>query len=164
MSKEIKIRYQGKSFWISPNFIELLSQYICSRFETNGLATYNQNLLNIYDSCDGNRTGEKIGMVGFLFNDDIQNSTDKNTFIGVLQQTKNDIAALGSELSISALNQFENNKSDDYFKTIWAFPVKTQSLIGTIDIIIDLLNGNLQHDNYIIHYQGFPIISGAIIV
>lgn len=164
MSKEIKIKYQGKGFWIYSNFIELLSQYICSRFETNGLATYNQNLLNIYDSCDGNRTGEKIGIVGFSINDDIQNSTDKNTLITVLQQTKIDIAALGSELSISALNQFESNKSDDYFKVKWAFPVKTQSLIGTIDIIIDLLNGNLQYDNYLINYQGFPVIPGSIIV
>lgn len=164
MAKEIKIKYQGKGFWIYPDFIELLSQYICSRFETNELNTYNERLRNVYDDCDANRKGSRIGMVGFLFDDDIQNSTDKNTFIGVLQETKNDIAALGSELSISALNEFESNKSDDYFKSPWALPVKTQSLIGTIDIIIDLLNGNLQYDNYLINYQGFPVIPGAIIV
>jgi len=92
--------------------------------------------------------------------DKISTQNDKNTLTNIFLQTKTRILALGTELSISQLNAFENNKTDDLYKLPWDFPVKTQSLATTIDYIIDLLNGTFQYNNYGIQYINFPNNSG----
>ncbi|MBN2746087.1 MAG: hypothetical protein JXR34_05115 [Bacteroidales bacterium] len=156
---QIIIKYNSQCFWINDHFIELLSQYICETFEDIGLSTFNSALSRIYFDCDFNRSGEAIQMVSIRL-DNIITQNDKNTLINIFLQTKTRILALGTELSISQLNAFENNKTDDLYKLPWDFPVKTQSLATTLDYIIDLLNGTFQYNNYGIQYINFPNNSG----
>lgn len=156
MSKVSFIEYNEKGFWIPESFIEVLSQYICETFENIGLSSFSENLTSIYDNCNANRIGVRVGMVDISLNDYIVSQSDKTELINVLTQTKNLIISKGQEISISALNQFENNKIDDYFKSEWIYPIKTQSLIATVDIIIQMLNGTWLSNNYSVYYQGFP--------
>ncbi len=156
---DAKIEYNNQCFWIDEHFIELLSQYICETFEDIGLSTFNSVLSNIYFNCDFNKSGEAMQMVDIDL-DKINTQTDNSILISVFQQTKTRILALGTELSISQLNAFENNKTNDLYKLPWDFPVKTQSLATTLDYIIDLLNGTFQYNNYGIQYINFPNNSG----
>ena len=158
---DTKINYKGKGFWIEECFIELLSDYIAQTFETIGLNTFSTRLLQIYDDCDSNRSGESSGMVGILLDKYIISVEDINILISVLQQTKTTIAAIGSEITINQLNQFEDNKSDSYFASYWSIPVKTQSLLSTLDLMISLLNQTYEKTSTNINYIGFPSIPEA---
>ena len=89
---------------------------------------------------------------------------DRDILINVLQQTKTAITAIGNEISINQLNQFEDNKFDSYFASYWSIPVKTQSLLSTIDIIISLLNQTYLGTNTNICYTGYPAIPEATII
>lgn len=161
---DTKINYKGKGFWIGECFIELLSEYIAQTFETIGLNTFSTNLLQIYDDCDTNRSGESSGMVGILLDKYITSIEDQNILINVLQQTKTAITAFGNEITINQLNQFEDNKFDPYFAIYWSLPVKTESLIATLDLMISLLNQTYQSTNTNIRYTGYPTIPGATII
>ena len=156
MDNTTYIKFNSHGFWIHQAFIEVLSEYICQIFENIGVNTFSQNLQEIYSICDSNRNGENIGMVGIPFNRTITNNDDKITIINVLNQTRTLILSKGTELSVATLEDFESRKTDDYFKVSWAFPIKTQSLIATIDIIIQMLNGTWISDNYSVYYTGFP--------
>ena len=155
----IRIKYQGKGFWIPPSFIEVLSDYICQTFETIGVDTFSQNLQNIYRSCDANRLGESFDMVNILLDAYVTSTSDKTALIDVLSQTKSLILSIGTELSIELLSEFESRKSIDEYKSSWAFPIKTSSLAATIDIIIQMLNGTWESDSYDVYYAGFPNIA-----
>jgi hypothetical protein len=161
--REIDIKYNNQCFGIKDCFIELLSQYICETFEEIGLSNFNLVLTGIYDDCDINRSGVALSSVSIIL-DDIINTADKNTLISVLQQTKTRVLALGSELDISQLNEFENKKANDSFKESWTYPVKTQSLTTTLGFMIDLLNGTFQYHNKIIHYINYPNPDGTYIM
>jgi hypothetical protein len=156
---DAKIEYNNQCFWIDEHFIELLSQYICETFEDIGLSTFNSVLSYIYINCDFNRSGEAMQMVDIDL-DKISTQNDKNTLINIFLQTKTRILALGTELSISELNAFENNKTDDSFKLPWDIPVKTQCLATTLDFMVDLLNGTFHYNNKGIQYINFLNNSG----
>lgn len=64
---EVLIKRNGKSFWINPNFIQLVSQYVCQVFETNELHTYSQEMQEMYIDFDLNRTGECLSFVNIIF-------------------------------------------------------------------------------------------------
>lgn len=155
----ILIQRQGKGFWINPIFIELVSQYICETMEGNGINTYTPEMQEMYIDFDTNRTGQCLGFVNILF-DDITNNTDKTTMVTVLNQTKILIQSLGTEISISQLNQFEDNKIDPYFKLMnWTIPVQTSSLVNLLNLFIDLLNGTYPHvmgNVNFVDYQTIP--------
>jgi hypothetical protein len=150
------IEFKSRGFWIPPSFIEVLCDYICGTFESVGISTFSQNLQDIYEDCDTNRKGSRIGIVDIPLDEYIINSTDTARLINVLNQTQELIASEGIELSIETLEDFESRKTDDYFNEPWAFPIKTQSLITTIDIIIKMLNGTWTSGNYSAYYTGFP--------
>lgn len=156
MDNTCYMRYNSHGFWIHQAFVEVLSEYFCETFENIGVSTLSDNMQEIYSICDTNRNGEAIGMVNISFDDTISNDDDKAAIIDVLNQTKTLISSKGSELSIAVLEDFESRKTDDYFKVPWAFPIQTQSLTATIDIIIQLLNGTWTSDNYAVFYTGFP--------
>lgn len=156
MDNTTYLRYNSHGFWIHQTFVEILSEYICKTFEKIGVDTFSTNLQELYRICDANRNGEFIGMVGISFDRTITNNDDKSTIINILDHTKGSIASEGPELSIAVLEDFESRKTDDYFKVPWGFPIKTQSLITTIDMIIQLLNGTWYLNNYAVVYAGFP--------
>jgi len=157
VSKEARIKYHDKGFWILEAFVEVLCDFICTVFEKNGVDNYAPNLQKIYTTCDLNRGGAYYGMVGINLSRYITNDSDKSDFVALLNQTKTLIFAENEELSIQKLEAFENRKVDDYFKSPWAFPIKTSSLAATVDLIIQLLNGNqLVSNNYTVYYKGFP--------
>ncbi|OCX54251.1 hypothetical protein BEL04_08315 [Mucilaginibacter sp. PPCGB 2223] len=151
-----KIKFNSLGFWIHQAFIEVLSEYICETFESIGVNTFSAGLQKIYGYCDFNRQGANVGMSNILFDNGITSVEDKTAMIDVLNQTKTLIASKGPELSIATLEAFESRKTDDYFKIPWSFPIKTQSLIATIDIIIQVLNGTWAYDDYSVRYTGFP--------
>ncbi|EDM33912.1 hypothetical protein PBAL39_05976 [Pedobacter sp. BAL39] len=74
----------------------------------------------------------------------------------MFNQTNSLLTSKGNEISISELNQFEGNKSDDYFKNEWYYPIKIQSLISTINIMIEMLEEVWPLSDYSIYYVGFP--------
>lgn len=150
------IDFNSKGFWIPEAFVEVLSEYICEIFEVHKISTFSINLQRLYRNCNHNRKGESIGMVDILFNSTIINDTDKATLIDILNQTKSLVDYKGQELSINTLNEFENRKTSDAFKSWWVYPIKTQSLTATIDIIVQMLNGTWTSDNYGVNYAGFP--------
>ena len=156
MARETKIEYQNKGFWIPEAFIEILSNYICKVFEDMTINTLSPNLQEIYSECDSNRNGENIGVVNILFDEFVTNEVDKSALIAVLEKTKILIQSLGEEISISVLNQFENNKLKDSFKKEWYHPIRTKSLISTLNIIQQVLNETWESTNYGIYYSGFP--------
>lgn len=161
---ETRIHYQGKAFWTEECFIELISKYICLTYETIGLNTFSPGLMDVYICCDGNRSGVCVGYVNILFNQYITNTTDKMAMINVLNQTKTLVLSLGTTISVTQLNQFEDSKEDPVFANYWVHPVQTQSLASLLDLFIDLLNGNYPISNGSIHFSGFPIIPGATII
>jgi hypothetical protein len=160
MSRESLIKYNNKGFWIPEAFIEVLSEYICKTFEAIGFDTFSLNLKKLYDECNSNRDGENIEIVNISLDRYVSNEIDKTTLINAFDQAKALIRSKGVELSISTLNEFESNKSDDYFKFEWHFPIKTQSLVATIDIIQQLLNGTWESSNYRVYYVGLPNSGG----
>lgn len=103
-------------------------------------------------------------MVNILFDSYVTNQNDKDTLINVLNQTKIFILSIGTEIPVSTLNQFENNKEIEEAKYNWTIPIQTESLATTIDYCIALLNQNFQYINKRIHYIGFPILEGSIMV
>jgi hypothetical protein len=154
---DILIKYQSKSFWISPDFIERVSEYICQVYETNGLNTYSEGLKGIYYCCDGNRTGESIGFVNILFNE-ITSNTDKTAMITLLNQTKVLIQSLGTVISVVQLNQFENAKSDPVYMTEWSIPIQTSSFVNLLNLFIDLLNGTYPNSFGNVNFIGYQSI------
>jgi len=156
MPDTASIKFNNKGFRIPSSFIEVLSDYVCETFENIGIDTFSANLQKIYIGFDLNRKGEAIGMVNILLDKYITNNYDKTALINILSQTKNLVNLVGPELGIATLEDFESRKTDDYFKDPWAFPIKTQSLIATIDIIIQMLKGAWTSDNYSVYYVGFP--------
>ena len=155
----ILIKRKEKSFWINPNFIQLISQYICQVFESNGLNTYSPEIQEMYIDFDLNRTGECLSFVNILF-DDITNDTDKATMITILNQTKVLIQSLGIEISVAQLNQFENAKTDPSFKLMnWIVPVQTNSLVNLLNLFIDLLNGTYPNVLGNVNFVGYQAIS-----
>lgn len=162
MAKETRIKYRNKGFWINEHFVEVISKYLCEAFEYAGLSNFSQNLQDVYDSCDSNRSGVFIGMVNIPLNL-IANDIDKAAFINVIEQAKSSILLNGTELSLNVLNQIENDKTDEYFKQQWHSPIKTQSLISTLNIIKQMLNGTWQPLNYAIYYTGFPQPTGGYV-
>lgn len=156
---DIRIKYRTKSFWINPDFIELISEYICQVFEYKTLNTYSEQLSNIYYCCNGNRTGESMGFVGITFND-ILDDENKTSMIAILNQTKTLIQSLGTTISVVKLNQFENSKSDSVYMTEWTIPIQTSSLVNLLDLFIDLLNEVYPYDLGSVNFIGYqPIIN-----
>jgi hypothetical protein len=95
-------------------------------------------------------------MVNILFDKGITSAEDKTVLVDISNLTKTLIASKGTELKIEMLDAFESRKVDDSFKICWDFPIKTQSLITTIDMIIQLLNGTWASEDQCFHYTGFP--------
>jgi hypothetical protein len=160
MPSEALIQYKEKGFWIPEAFIEVLSQYICEAYEQIGLDEFPENLKEIYNECDSNRSGASIGMVNILLDEYIVNESEKNLLFSVFEQTKILLQLKGTELSIADLNSFEDHKVDDYFKSEWHFPIKTQSLIATLNIMEQMLNETWESSNYGVYYSGFPNPAG----
>jgi len=156
MPTAARIKYKNKGFWIPEEFIEVLSQYVCEAFERIGVDTFSPNLKKVYISCDANRGGSAIGMVGIPLDRYILNSDDKKALISVLQDTKTLVLSKGVELSIPVLNQFEFNKIDIAFANEWHYPIKTQSLASTIDIVGQLLNETWASSSHSVYFAGFP--------
>jgi hypothetical protein len=156
MSHTTLIKYQNKGIWLNEAFIEVLSQYLCETFETIGINEFSQNLSKLYYSLDGNRAGEYYGMVNILLDQYVLTAADKDFLINVITQTKILIASKGIELSISTLNTFENTKANSYFKNTWLYPIKIQSLIATLEIVEQLLDGSFPYAIRRLQYIGFP--------
>jgi hypothetical protein len=154
------IDFNSKGFWIPEAFVEVLSEYICEIFEVHDMSTFSINLQRLYRNCNHNRKGESMGMVDISFDSTVTNDTDKTTLIDVLNQTKSLIASKGQELSVNILNEFENRKTSDSFKSRWVYPIQTHSLIATIDIILQTLNGTWASDDYGVNYVEFPNPTG----
>jgi hypothetical protein len=150
------IDFNSKGFWIPEAFVEVLSEYICEIFEVHDMSTFSINLQRLYRNCNHNRKGESMGMVDISFDSTVTNDTDKTTLIDVLNQTKSLIASKGQELSVNILNEFENRKTSDSFKSRWVYPIQTHCLIATIDTILQMLNGTWTSDDYGVNYDGFP--------
>jgi hypothetical protein len=156
---EVLIKRKDKSFWINPNFIQLVSQYVCQVFETNGLHEYSQEIQDVYIDFDLNRTGECLSFVSIVF-DDITNDTDKATIIEIFNQTKTLIQSLGNEISVASLNKFENAKKDPSFKLMnWSIPVRTTSLVNLLNLFIDLLNDTYPNVLGNVNFLGYQLVS-----
>jgi hypothetical protein len=154
------IDFKSKGFWIQEAFMEVLCDFICEVFEANGVKSFSENLQDFYAYCDANRSGASAGMVGILLDETITNETDRVVLTDLLNQAEILIASKGDELSVAVLNDFESKKVDDYFKISWVYPIKTKSLIATLDIIIQMLNGTWTSNNYGVYYAGYPNPTG----
>ncbi len=164
MLNTANILYNKNSFWIPETFMEILCQYICQSFESVGVSTFSSNLQNVYADCDDNTSGAMYGMLGISFNLYLTTKTGINSLIDVFTQTKSLILSIGDEISVNQLNEFENAKVADYFKSQWSIPIKTQSLASTLNIMIQLINGTLDSNNYSIYYVGFPSPEAATVI
>jgi len=158
------IEYRGKNFLIPDSFIELLSQFICEAMERIGIHSFPYNLQQLYEDCDYNRLGQSIGIVDISLDEFVVSELDKTIFIHVLDQTKTLLALMGDELSLAWLNDFESHKSNDALKSPWFIPVKIHSIVNTIDIIQQILNGTWEHENYYLTYAGYPEPTGTEII
>lgn len=153
---DTQISYKGQGFWISEIFVEILCQFICQAFESIGFGVFSRDLIDIYDDCNVIRKGMHGGMVVILFDDSLQTSSDLSAMINVLQQTKPIILNYGDELTVDYLNQFENVKDKNSRRSYWKTPIKTKSLIDTMDLLVQTLNGTLNSDTLGVYYVGFP--------
>ena len=162
MPKETRVTYQNKGFWIPEGFVVVLSQYICNAFETIGLDKFSPDLIKIYHSCDGNRTGEHHYMVGLRFDNKVKSSEDARNLIDVLEKAKAIVLSKGTEISISELNQFESEKTVQEDIGEWTLPIKTKSLATTLTFMQQLIDGSWSSSNYAVYYEGFPNPSNCI--
>ena len=148
----IRIGYQNKGFWIEDIFIEVLSHFICESYENIGLNNFNSNVIGVYESCDMNRKYATYPIIHFS---EITNSTDAQTLINVFEQAKPLILAYGNEINTSQLNLLEATKTEVYFRHNWTKTIKTSSLVTTLSVMQELLNGTFPYENKSYHYQGF---------
>jgi hypothetical protein len=155
------VRYRQKGFWIAESFIEILSEYICKEFERKEITEYSKPLQKLYDSIDGNRTGEKIGMVGIPFDRLISSKEDENDLITIFQNVKTTLQAKGEKIEIEELKEIESRKTDDYFKREWFKPIYISSFVTTLDIMIKMLKGEWQSNNHAVWFKGFGVPDGA---
>ena len=97
-------------------------------------------------------------MVDILLDEYITNTTDKSTLISVFNQTKTLIGNMGTEISVNQLNEFDENiRTFENSPGWWKIPVKTSSLIATLDLLISLLNEEFEGTNEAYTYEGWPI-------
>jgi hypothetical protein len=144
--------YNGKGFYLEELFIEIVSHFICQSYENIGLNSFNLALIEVYEYCEMNR---RTGSYTSLILDDIINPTDAQTLISVLEQAKPLILAYGTELTTANLNQLEATKTAASLRHVWILPIKTPSLVTTLSLIQQLLNGTFPYTNQSYHYQGF---------
>jgi hypothetical protein len=155
------IEYKDKGYWITESFIELLSDYICKEFEEKEITDYSEGLQEVYDQCDGNRSGAALGMVGIAYHRHIKDTQDEQNMIAILQQTKTTLQAKGEKITEEELNEIESRKTDDYFKRNWQQPIYVSSFVATLDAMIGLLDGSFPHPkNHGLWYKGFGSPSG----
>ncbi len=154
------IKYRNNGFWIDQPFIEILSEFICNEIEKKEIIEYKIGVQEIYDSLDGNRSGEKIGMVNIPLNRQIKTVDEEVELLCILENVKTTLKGKGEKIEIAELNEIEHRKTDDYFKIVWNKPIYISSLLATIDMLIKLLRGDLQ-SNHTIWYRGFGAPDGA---
>jgi hypothetical protein len=94
------------------------------------LNTYSSDIQKLYESIDGNRSGEKIGMVSISFNRYVNSKDDKDVVVSILESVKTTLNAKGETIDIKELNQIEGRKSDEYFKNEWKKPIHVSSFLG----------------------------------
>ncbi|MFB0497355.1 hypothetical protein ABID99_003592 [Mucilaginibacter sp. OAE612] len=155
MARETILKYNEKGIWIDQDFVQVLSYFICKAFEIKGLDTFPPNLKGIYDDCYYNRNGESAGMVNILFDDSITGLAEKDALFEIFQDARSLVSAYGEAISVNILNQFEDLKTYPEFKSLWTIPIKTQSLITTLNIIEQMIDGTLQPSLTSIYYSGF---------
>lgn len=156
------VEYQNKMFWMEDLFIEVISHFICQSYENIGLNNFNINLLGIYETCDSNRKYPTYPVIYFSA---ITNPNDAQTLINVFEQAKPIILNYGNEINAEQLNALEATKNEPVFRHIWEMPIKTASLVTTLSLMQQLLNGTFPYINQSYHYQGFDgARSGEIII
>ena len=133
------IGYKNKWFWINYRFVELLSKYFHDTMSTAGAGGYSDHMLKFFKYCEYNMSGLLMDSPGFEFDKIIISQEDKLDLQSILLQTRNNIAAIGAEVDLVSLNNFENTQAIPEVKDEWTIPVKTQSLVKTIDTILELV-------------------------
>ncbi|MGY3215410.1 hypothetical protein [Mucilaginibacter sp. HD30] len=158
MANSIKIDYDGNGFWIHEAFIEVLSEFVCRTFENTGLPNLTANIQDLYIDFDTNRSSAYSGFVELLLDDNVISPKDKTQFLNLLTDAQSRIVLEGNELSTTWLNNFESIKTSPRLRRVWVIPIKTQSLITTLEYIKQLVNGTWPYSgtSTSVHYLGFP--------
>jgi hypothetical protein len=164
MDNTVRIKYNGKGFWIHEAFIEVFSEFFYRAMKNFGLQNLTENLQDLYLDFDSNRNGGSEGFAGVLLDDSIITATDKSQFLNVLNDAQSLISNEGNELSLSWLNNFVDAKYNSDDKRYWTFPIKTQSLITTLDYIEQLIDGSWPYTFKRVHYIGFPDDNAELVI
>jgi len=161
MANDTRIEYKQRGFWIPEGFMVILCEYICKAFERNDLKSYSQSLQSIYVDCHANRGGGRTGSVEILLDDIITEESDRIELFNVFKIAKYIILSKGSELRIITLDEIEDNKIHNDLTCYWSLPIKTQSLVATLELIEQLLDETFTHtNNFGVYYIGFPNPTG----
>lgn len=135
------ISYHNNEFLTLDFLTQLFCQYLCKTMENKGLTTYSSALQSAYDKFKMTKEGLVFIDVDLYFEVYLQTPQDIIDMVGVLNDTKTYLAALGDEISDVDLNTQEAaNKTQIEEITDWTgAPVKTKSLINFCNLVIELL-------------------------
>ncbi|WP_336686052.1 hypothetical protein [Chryseobacterium bernardetii] len=146
MATEI-IDYKDKGFIISDIFIQLVLYYIHEEFKKDQYIFIQKKPLTNYHVSVIN--GQMAGWFAFLWDEYISNSSEEQTMIQILQIVKTNIHNKGSYISFTELQAIPTK--DDHFKEFYIKPFPTSDLIKILDALIQMLQGNWNHDAYDMH-------------
>jgi len=136
---DCKITYsQGKGFWISETFMQLVLHYIYEELVKPQYTLPNKALF--LEDMDFKINGHADGYMTLGWGNFIQTNTDVQTMTQVLQNTKTYLQNQGGHLSLQQLREVDTE--DTTFKyMLEKKPFPTSELIKVLEALLQMLAG-----------------------
>ena len=139
--------YKGKGFITSDIFMQLALYYIHEELKKNQYVFIRKETLTDYHLMVIN--GKMGGWFAFLWDEYISNSSEEQTMVQILQIVKDRIHHKGVYISLSELQSIPTVDGD--FKIFYNKPFPTADLINILETLIEMLQGNWNHEAYNMH-------------
>lgn len=139
--------YKGKGFITSDIFMQLALYYIHEELKKDQYVFIQKETLTDYHLMVIN--GKMGGWFAFLWDEYISNSSEEQTMVHILQIVKDRIHHKGAYISLSELESIPRVDGD--FKIFYNKPFPTADLINILETLIEMLQGNWDHEAYDIH-------------
>jgi hypothetical protein len=141
-----KMKYiENKGFWISESFMQLTWHYVLQEIIK---PQYNfVNKQDLIEDFQQDIDGIHAGYLGLMWDNDIENASEEQTMIQVLQKVKITLQNKGAFISIQEQKTIQT-KDHTLEYMLGKKPFPTAELIRVIDALIQMLQGTWESTNY----------------
>lgn len=139
--------YKEKGFITSDIFMQLALYYIHEELKKDQYFFIRKKALTGYHLMVIN--GQMGGWFAFLWDEYISNVSEEQTMVQILQIVKATIYNKGAHISLTELQAIPTVDGD--FKGFYNKPFPTSELIKMLDALIQMLEGDWEHENYDMH-------------